>query len=163
MKSTGEVLGVAKNFEDALYKGLLASGNKMELEGGVLFTVKDRDKEEALEIARRFRNLGFEVYATAGTQKYFAEHGLEATFVNKLTDEEVADVGDLLDSGEITYMVNTTDKGRQPELDEVKMRRKAVERSVHLLTALDTARALAHSLENGKTISEIELVDMTAI
>lgn len=163
MKSTGEVLGVAHDFEDALYKGLVASGNRMEREGGVLFTVKDRDKPEALKIAKRYQDLGFEIYATQGTHDFFKDGGLESNLVQKLTDEEIPDIGDLLESGKITYMINTTDKGRQPELDEVKMRRKAVERSIHLLTALDTANALAHSLEMGKTMNDIELVDITAI
>ncbi|MGI6110004.1 MAG: carbamoyl-phosphate synthase large subunit [Eubacteriaceae bacterium] len=162
MKSTGEVLGVARTFEDALYKGLVASGNKMEREGGVLISVRDRDKEEAVQNAKRFADLGFSIYATAGTSKMLNKNGIANYEVRKLS-EEGPNIGDLLDSGKVTYVISTSTKGRQPGLDEVKMRRKAVERSIHLLTSLDTANALVSSLENGRTMEDIELVDITAI
>ena len=162
MKSTGEVLGVAHEFEDALYKALVASGNKMEREGGVLISVRDMDKDEALETAKRFADLGFTIYATAGTSRHLSRNGVVNYEVRKLS-EAGPNIGDLLDSGKVTYVISTSTKGRQPGLDEVRMRRKAVERSIHLLTSLDTANALVSSLENGRTMEDIELVDITAI
>ncbi|MEG0377624.1 MAG: carbamoyl-phosphate synthase large subunit, partial [Eubacterium sp.] len=161
MKSTGEVLGVAKTFEDAIYKGLVASGNKMECTGGVLLTVRDRDKEEIIDIGHRFNKMGFRIYATVGTALVLNEHNIPAKVVKRMAEKE-PNIGNLLESGDVTYVISST-KGRQPEQDEVKMRRKAVETSITLLTSLDTARALLNCLESSKTMADIELVDINTI
>ncbi|MEG0378849.1 MAG: ATP-grasp domain-containing protein, partial [Eubacterium sp.] len=162
MKSTGEVLGVGLKFEDAVYKGLVAAGYKMEREGGVILTVRDRDKKEIIDIGRRFTKMGFKVYATVGTALVLNENGVPAKVVKRMA-EKSPNIGDLLESGEITYVISTSTKGRQPEQDEVKMRRKAVESSISLLTSLDTARALLNCLESNKTMADIDLVDINTI
>ncbi|MEF9918292.1 MAG: carbamoyl-phosphate synthase large subunit [Eubacterium sp.] len=162
MKSTGEVLGVAKTFEDAVYKGLVASGNKMERTGGVLLTVRDRDKEEIIDIGRRFHEIGFKIYATVGTALVLNENNIPTKVVKRMA-EKSPNIGDLLESGAVTYVISTSTKGRQPEQDEVKMRRKAVESSITLQTSLDTARALLNCLESNKTMADIELVDINSI
>lgn len=120
------------------------------------------DKDEALETAKRFADLGFTIYATAGTSRHLSRNGVVNYEVRKLS-EAGPNIGDLLDSGKVTYVISTSTKGCQPGLDEVRMRRKAAERSIHLLTSLDTANALVSSLENGRTMEDIELVDITAI
>lgn len=162
MKSTGEVLGIGTTFEEAIYKGLVAAGYKMEHEGGVILTVRDRDKGEIVDIGRRFKELGFDIYATAGTAKVLAENGIESEVVRRMA-EEAPNIGDLLESGKITYVISTATKGRQPEVDEVKMRRKAVESSISLMTSLDTARALLNSLETRRTMADMKLIDLNTI
>ncbi len=162
MKSTGEVLGIAKNFEDALYKGLVASGNILGHKGGVFISVRGRDKEDAVSLAKRFENLGFKIYATEGTSKKLAEHGIESEMVRKFSEPK-PNSEDLLDSNAVNYVISTSTKERFPEYDEVKLRRKAVERGLGLFTSLDTANALATSLETGKTLEDIELVELNSI
>ena len=162
MKSTGEVLGVGKKFEDAVYKGLVAAGYKMERTGGVLLTVRDRDKDEIVDIGRRFHEMGFKIFATVGTALVLNENNVPAKVVKRMA-EKAPNIGDLLESGQVTYVISTSTKGRQPEQDEVKMRRKAVESSISLLTSLDTARALLNCLESNKTMADIDLVDINTI
>lgn len=162
MKSTGEVLGLAKNFEDALFKGLVGAGYKMESSGGVILTVRDRDKKEIIDIGRRFHKLGFKIYSTIGTANILAENGVPAEAVRRMA-EASPNIGDLLESGKVTYVISTATKGRLPGQDEVKMRRKTVESSISQLTSLDTARALLNCLESGKNMSDIDLVDITKI
>ncbi len=162
MKSTGEVLGVGKNFEDAVYKGLVAAGYKMERSGGVLLTVRDRDKDEIIEIGRRFAALGFKIFATVGTALVLNENGIAANVVRRMAERK-PNIGDLIESGKLNYVISTSTKGRLPEQDEVKMRRKAVESSISLLTSLDTARALLNCLESNKTMADIELIDINSI
>ena len=162
MKSTGEVLGVATNFADAVYKGLVASGNQMDRKGGVLLTVRNRDKEEAVDIGRRFHDLGFKIHATVGTAKVLRENGIPINVVRRLSEAK-PNIGDLLEQREVNYVINTSSKGRQPGMDEVKMRRKAVESSICLLTSLDTVRALLGCLESDKTMADIPLVDINTI
>lgn len=162
MKSTGEVLGVAKHFGDAIYKGLVASGSEMAREGAVLLTVRDLDKPEIVDIGRRFHDLGFKIHATVGTATALREHGIPVHVVRRLSEAR-PNIGDLLDGREVNYVISTSTKGRQPGMDEVKMRRKAVESSISLITALDTARAILDCLESGRTLAEIPLVDITEI
>jgi len=162
MKSTGEVLGVAKTFGDAVYKGLVASGNKMSRKGGVLLTVRNRDKGEIIDIGRRFHDLGFIIYATVGTAKALREQGIPSHVVRRLSEAK-PNIGDLFDDRTVDYVISTSTKGRQPGMDEVKMRRKAVESSITLLTALDTAKALLGCLESDITMNDIPLVDMNTI
>ncbi len=162
MKSTGECLGIGKNLEDALLKGLIAAGYDLKKEGGVLISVRDTDKQEILPIADKFERMGFEIYATSGTQSVLHRNMIAANLVRKISDGEPNAVT-LLESGKIHYVISTSAKGRLPERDSVKMRRKSIERSICSLTAIDTAKALAKVLESGRTINDVELVDITEI
>jgi len=162
MKSTGECLGIGRNLEDALLKGLIAAGFDLKREGGVLISVRDSDKREILPIADKFERMGFELYATSGTQSVLHRNMIAANLVRKISDGE-PNVETLLDSGKIHYVISTSAKGRLPERDSVKMRRKSIERSICSLTAVDTAKSLVKVLESGRTINDVELVDITKI
>ena len=163
MKSTGEVLGIAKRFDEALLKGLVASGNKMKKSGGVLISVRDADKQEVLEVADKFATMGFELYATSGTALNLNRNMIAANTVKKIHEDEKNNVLTLLDSGKIDYVISTSEKGRLPARDSVRIRRKAVERSIVCLTSLDTANAVADCLAMDKTIDDVELVDIATI
>jgi len=160
MKSTGEVLGIGKGMQEALYKGLIGGGMKMPREGGVLITVRDSDKDEIAGVARKFYNLGFKLYATAGTAKALADAGLPAETVNKIYECEENNVRTFLESGRISYIISTSDKGRDPARDSVKIRRKACLLGTPCLTSLDTAGAVADSLKSGYNEMNTELVDI---
>ncbi len=160
MKSTGEVLGIAHDFRDALLKGLTAAGQTLKKTGGVLVTVRDTDKEETLMLARRFADLGFTLYATQGTTEYFRKNGLETEPVRKLS-EPSPNIADLFEQGKVDYVISTSTKGRIPAYDSVKLRRRAVEHAIPCLTALDTAAAVLSCLEMHKGMEDVELVDIT--
>ncbi|MDR3552889.1 MAG: carbamoyl-phosphate synthase large subunit, partial [Clostridia bacterium] len=163
MKSTGEVLGIAKVFGDALLKGLVAAGYHLEkVDDGVLLSVRDSDKNEIIPIAEKFIKLGYTIYATSGTAHWLHENMIAANAVRKFTEPE-PNIMTLLDSGKIDYIVSTSARGRIPEHDSVRMRRKAVERSIPCLTSLDTANALLSCLNMEKGIADVELVDITKI
>ncbi len=163
MKSTGECLGIAKTFGEALYKGLIAAGYKFYDKGGVLISVRDSDKNDVIEIASRFEALGFKIYATGGTASVLNRNMIAANHVFRIHEAQEPNVITLLESGEINYVVSTSETGRKPSLDSVRMRRKAVERSIVCLTAIDTANALLDCLEMNKTIADVEMVDITKI
>ena len=166
MKSTGECLGIAKTFEDALIKGLVAAGYDLKKEGGVLISVRDSDKQEIIPIAEKFEKMGFELYGTSGTASALNRAMIATNCVSKISEEKQEgrqDVISLLESGKIHYVISTSAKGRLPARDSVKMRRKSVERSICSLTAIDTARALAKVLEHGRGIDDVPLVDITKI
>ena len=163
MKSTGEVLGIARNFNDALLKGLVAAGYQMKRTGGVFISVRDGDKQEVLEVADKFASLGFELYATSGTASNLNRNMIAANTVKKIHEDPDNNVLTLLDSGKIDYVISTSEKGRLPAKDSVRIRRKAVERSIACLTSLDTANAIADCLAMNKTVDDIELVDITRI
>ncbi len=162
MKSTGECLGIASNFEDALLKGLVAAGYDLKREGGVLISVRDSDKQEIISIADKFSRMGFDLYGTSGTQSVLNRNMIATNLVRKISDGE-PNVISLLESGKINYVISTSAKGRLPARDSVKMRRKSIERSICSLTAIDTARVLANVLESGRTIDDVELIDITKI
>ncbi|MBP1560895.1 MAG: carbamoyl-phosphate synthase large subunit [Oscillospiraceae bacterium] len=164
MKSTGECLGIARSFEDALYKGLVAAGYSLEKKqgGGVLITVRDTDKQEIIYVAEKFEHLGFDIYATSGTASMLNRNMVAANVVRRVSEEK-PNVMTLLDSGKIDYVISTSAKGRIPAFDSVKIRRKTVERSICCLTAIDTANAVADILMMGKNIDEMEMVDITKI
>ncbi len=162
MKSTGEVLGIAHTFEEALLKGLTAAGYKMKRSGSVMLTVRDSDKQEIIKVADKFNTLGFDLYATPGTANTLNKNMIPTNVVPKQKDGK-NNVITLLDSGKIDYIISTSEKGREPAKDSVKIRRKAVERSIASLTSLDTANAVADSLLLGKTVKDVELVDITKI
>lgn len=163
MKSTGEVLGIAKTFEEALLKGLIAAGYNLKSTGGVLITVKDADKQEIIKIAEKYEQLGFELYATPGTANTLNKNMVATNAVRRIGDDEHNNVLTLLGSGKIDYVVSTSPKGRIPTRDSVRIRRKAVEHGIVCLTALDTANALADVLTTHKTVDDIHLVDITKI
>nr|MDD6335243.1 carbamoyl-phosphate synthase large subunit [bacterium] len=159
MKSTGEVLGIAATFEEALYKGLVAAGYQMKKKGGVLITVRDTDKVEIGELAKKFSDMGFWLYATRGTAKILHAAGISATVVSKI-HESADNVLTLMESGRVDYVISTSAKGRIPTRDSVRIRRKAVEHNIPCLTSLDTAGALADSLRSRYSQGSIELVDI---
>lgn len=163
MKSTGECLGIAKTFSEALLKGLIAAGYKLFDKGGVLISVKDSDKNDVIEIASRFEELGFKIYATGGTASVLNRNMIAANHVYRISENKEPNVISMLESGEIQYVISTSETGRKPSLDSVRMRRKAVERSIACLTSIDTANALLDCLEMHKTVDDIELVDITKI
>lgn len=162
MKSTGECLGIARTFGEALLKGLTAAGYKMYNKGGVLISVKDGDKNDVIEIASRFEALGFEIYATSGTASMLNRNMIAANHVYRISEGE-PNVISLLESGKINYVISTSETGRKPSRDSVKMRRKAVERSIACLTSIDTANALLECLEMHKSVNDVEMIDITTI
>ena len=159
MKSTGEVLGIGNNLEEALYKGLIASGHKMTKGGGVFITVRDQDKPEIGEIAKKFDKMGFAIYATTGTAMVLAKVGLSVKIVDKIHESSVNTIT-LLESGKVNYVISTSAKGRNPARDSVKIRRKASLLGIPCLTALDTANALADSLMSRYTPENTEITDI---
>jgi carbamoyl-phosphate synthase large subunit len=162
MKSTGEVLGIAKTFHEALLKGLTAAGYKLKKHGGVLITVRDNDKQEIIPVADAFSKLGYTIYATSGTALTLNNNMIASNAVRKLHEPQ-PNIMTLLESGKIDYVISTSTKGRIPERDSVKMRRKAVEHSIPCLTSLDTANALITCLKMEKSMKDIDLVDITKI
>ena len=162
MKSTGEVLGVAKTFREALLKGLTGAGYQMKKKGAVLISVRDSDKQEAIRIGERFESLGFEIYATSGTANVLNRH-MVATNAIRNVDEPSPNIIDLIESGKIDYVIATSVKGRHPELGSVHIRRTAVERAIPCLTSIDTASALLRCLEGDIKIENCEMVDINKI
>ncbi|MBQ5630633.1 MAG: carbamoyl-phosphate synthase large subunit, partial [Ruminococcus sp.] len=160
MKSTGEVLGIAGTLEEALYKGLIAAGYKMKKDGGVFITVRDSDKAEIGEIAKKYYDLGFKIYATEGTSKVLNKYGIDAVGVKKIHESDRNNTLTLIESGKVQYVISTSAKGRIPSRDSVKIRRKTVERNIPCLTSLDTANALADCLKSRYSQHSTELVDI---
>lgn len=163
MKSTGEVLGIAKTFEEALLKGLIAAGQNIKVEGGVLITVRDSDKGEIIPIAEKFADLGFDLYATSGTANKLNNAMIPTSVVSKISENKPNSTMDVLNSGKISYVISTSAKGRSPAKDSVKIRRKAVEHGIACLTALDTANAVADCIAMHEDINDVDLVDITKI
>ncbi len=147
MKSTGEVMGYDKTLDKAVYKGLIASGMKIKEYGKILFTVADKDKEEASEIAKRFNQIGYQVLATSGTARYFIDQNIPVDVVDKIgyTGPTLLD---FIRAGEANIIVNTLTKGKQPARDGFRIRREAVENGIPCLTSLDTASALLSVIES---------------
>lgn len=160
MKSTGEVLGLGKNLEEALVKGLLAAGYTMNRSGGVLISVKNSDKRDMLDIAKKFNRLGFRLYATEGTAKAIQDMGIAVTVANKISENPDDNLLTLLNSGKISYVLSTSTRGRDPQRDSVKIRRKAISLGIPCLTSIDTANALADSLKSRYTENNTELIDI---
>ncbi|WP_285766540.1 carbamoyl-phosphate synthase large subunit [Peribacillus sp. SI8-4] len=147
MKSTGEVMGKDSTLEKALYKGLVASGFKIKGHGSVLLTISDKDKQEALLLARRFHNIGFKLIATSGTASHLKQSGIPAAIVGKI-GEEGRNLLDVIRNGEAQFVINTLTKGKQPERDGFRIRRESVENGVTCLTSLDTAEAILRVIES---------------
>lgn len=166
MKSTGEVLGLAQSFGEALFKGLVAAGYKLkqpdEPRGGILITVKNSDQQEVIGIAQKFEQLGFELYATPGCASVLNRNMVATNTIRKM-DAPSPNVMDLVESGKLDYIISTSAKGRIPARHSVQLRCKAVELGIPCLTALDTANALANCLLLGKNIQDVELVDIVSL
>ena len=161
MKSTGECLGIAKTFEEALYKAFLGAGVVLPKHKQMIITVKDADKPEALEVAKRFEKLGYTIYATRSTAKYIQDGGVEARQVNKITQES-PNVMDLILGHKIDLVIDTPTQGHGDKTrDGFLIRRNAIETGINCITAMDTAVALATSLESAPT--EYTLVDIATI
>ena len=160
MKSTGEVLGIAKTLDEAVFKGMVGAGMKFPEAGtGILFTVRDSDKPELLPIAEGFAMLGYELYATGNTANYLNRHGIATNAVRKLSDPS-PNMMDLVESGKIKMIVNTPTKGRDSERDGFRIRRKAVERSIPCLTSLDTVGAVLRCLKMGKQVGSLDIINL---
>ena len=162
MKSTGEVLGIASTREEALYKGMRAAGYKMNKGGGIFISVRNQDKADIIHIARKFAKLGFGIFATGGTAERLRSVGIEAVSVGKIYESE-HNILPLIESGKVSYVISTSTKGRDPDRDSVKIRRKAVERAIPCLTSVDTADAVADCLLSKYSQTTIELVDINSM
>jgi carbamoyl-phosphate synthase large subunit len=161
MKSTGECLGIAKTFEEALYKAFLGAGVNLPRHKKMILTVNDADKKDAISIGRRFEKLGYEVYATRSTAKVLQENGVNAIKVNKLSQESPT-VIDLLLEHKIDIVVDTPTQGRDKTRDGFLIRRIAIETGVNCFTSLDTVNALLDSLENS-SISDLTMIDIATV
>lgn len=161
MKSTGECLGIAKTFNEALYKAFLGAGIRLPKYKNMIMTVKDADKEEAVEIGRRFEALGYKIYATGSTAKALNAGGVHAVRINKV-EQESPNLLDLILGHEIDLVIDTPSQGVDHSRDGFLIRRNAIETGVNVLTAMDTARALVTSLENTDS-KKLTLLDIAAV
>jgi len=161
MKSTGECLGIAKTFNEALYKAFLGAGINLPKHKNMIMTVKDADKPEAVEIGRRFEALGYRIYATRSTAKYLNEHGVNAIRTNKI-EQDSPNLMDLILGHKIDLVIDTPSPGVEHAKDGFVIRRNAIETGVNVLTALDTAKALVTSLEN-TDLNKLTLINIAEI
>ena len=161
MKSTGECLGISKNFEEALFKAFLGSGVDLPKHKKMIMTVKDSDKLDAVEVGKRFTALGYEIYATRNTCKTLQESGVPAKRVNKI-EETHPNLLDLILGHQIDLIIDTPSQGIERSKDGFVIRRHAVETGVNCLTSLDTANALLTSLESSCR-EDLSLVDIAEI
>ena len=161
MKSTGECLGIAKTFEEALYKAFLGAGVNLPRHKKMIITVNDADKKDAISIGKRFEALGYEIYATRSTAKVLNENGVKAIKVNKLSQESPT-VIDLLLEHKIDIVVDTPTQGRDKTRDGFLIRRISIETGVNCFTSLDTVNALLTSLESA-AIDDLTLIDIATV
>ena len=161
MKSTGECLGIAENFNEALYKAFIGAGIKLPKYKNMIITVKDEDHEEVVPIARRFEALGYRIYATRGTAKVLKENGIKAIRTNKL-EQPAPNLMDLILGHKIDVVIDTPPQGVEHQKDGFVIRRNAIETGVNVLTSLDTAEALVTSLEN-TDLHNLTLIDIATI
>jgi len=148
MKSTGEVMGSDVTLDKALYKAFSASGYKLKDYGNVLLTIADDTKEEALDIAKRFAEIGYKLIATKGTASYLQANGLSVVSVSKIHDQQPGNLLDLIRSNTLNIVINTMGKDREASSDGFIIRREAIERGIPLFTSLDTAAAIVKVLES---------------
>ena len=160
MKSTGECLGIAKSFNEALYKAFQGAGIKLPKYKNMIITVRDQDKEEVIPIARRFADIGYKIFATKGTSKALNAAGVKAITVRKL-EQESPNLLDLVLGHEIDLIIDIPHQGAERSRDGFIIRRNAIETGVNVLTSLDTAAALATSMEN--KARELTLIDIATI
>ena len=163
MKSTGEVLGVAKHFSEAILKAFIASGINVVNRGKILVTVNDKDKPEVLPIIQELEKLGYEIYATSGTAKYLIENKVpNITSVPKIW-EGTNSIPDLIHSGKLSLIINTPTKGKESNRDGFKIRRLAAESKVPCFTALDTAQGFYDAIAKGLKEEDLEVVNIAEI
>ncbi len=162
MKSTGEVLGVSKEFHKATLKAFIASGANVSSKGSILITVRNKDKEEMLPIAQKFFSKGFEIYATSGTASFLASNGIGANVVEKIWEGKNSII-DLIQSGKINFVINTPTKGKESNRDGFKIRRMAVECKIPCFTSLDTVNALYDAIENNVREEQLDVVNIVEI
>ena len=162
MKSTGECLGIAKEFNEAIYKAFIGAGIDLPKHKQVIITVKDADKGEAIGIGRRFEKLGYTIYATRSTAAALREAGVNARKVNKIQQESPT-VMDLILGHRIDLVIDTPTQGRDKSRDGFLIRRTAIETGITCLTSLDTAKALLTSLEAKEKQRELTLIDISKI
>ena len=161
MKSTGECLGIAKTFDEALYKAFLGAGINLPKHKNMIITVKDSDKLDVIDIARRFEAIGYRIFSTRGTARALQEHGVKARMINKIEGES-PNLMDLILGHEIDLVIDTPSQGVEHAKDGFLIRRNAIETGVNVLTALDTAQALITSLENNN-INKLSLIDIATV
>ena len=161
MKSTGECLGIAKTFNEALYKAFLGAGIRLPKYKNMIMTVRDEDKEEAVEIAKRFEALGYCIYATKGTARALMEADVSVRLTRKL-EQESPNILDLILGHKIDLVIDTPSQGVDHSHDGFVIRRNAIETGVNVLTAIDTAKALVTSLEN-TDVKTLSLIDIATI
>ena len=161
MKSTGECLGIAKTFNEALYKAFLGAGIRLPKYKNMIITVRDEDKEEAVEIAKRFEALGYHIFATKGTARTLMEADIQVRMTRKL-EQESPNILDLILGHQIDLVIDTPSQGVERSHDGFVIRRNAVETGVNVLTAIDTAKALVTSLENMDR-EELTLIDIARL
>lgn len=155
MKSTGECLGIGKNFKEALYKAFVGAGIRLPKHKKMIITVRDSEKSKVIDIAKRFQALGYTIYSTKGTAKVLNDNGVNAIAIRKL-EEEGPNILDLILSHEIDIVIDVPMRGIAGSKDGFIIRRNAIETGVNVLTSTDTAKALVSSLENEK--DEISLI-----
>ena len=158
MKSTGEVMGIGRTYADALFKAIHGANMRIPDKGNILMTVADRDKEEAARLAKGFIDLGYHIMATGGTCRYFKEHGVDCTIVNKISEGN-PNCADFIREGKVDLMLNTLTYGKKPEREGFQLRRLAVEMGVPCLTSLDTAREVLHVVASRATAGDAITVD----
>ena len=163
MRSTGEVLGVGNNVDEAIYKGLLGA-KRVHLikDRKILVTIRDKDKDEFLPIAKSLVEHGSILFATSGTQKFLAENGVEATVVNKI-DEPSPNISDVLKNREVDLLINTPTKANDAQRDGFKMRRTAIEYGVEVLTSLDTISAILRMQDRHVDEAKLDVFDVSKI
>ena len=161
MKSTGECLGIAKTFDEALYKAFIGAGIKLPKFKNMIMTVRDEDQKEAAEIARRFEAIGYHIFATSGTARALNEVGVKATAVRKI-EQESPNLLDLILGHKIDLVIDIPAQGAEHSRDGFVIRRNAIETGVNVLTAIDTAEALITSLEN-TSIEKLTLIDIATV
>ena len=161
MKSTGECLGIARTFNEALYKAFLGAGVNLPKYKNMIITVRDSEQQEMLPVAKRFEKLGYRIYATRGTARMLRENGVQAIRTNKI-EQDSPNLMDLILGHKIDLVIDIPEQGVEHSRDGFVIRRNAIETGVNVLTAVDTATALVTSLEN-TDIKKLELVDIAAI
>ncbi|MCL5105689.1 MAG: ATP-grasp domain-containing protein, partial [Armatimonadetes bacterium] len=148
MKSTGEIMGIDRDFSRALYKAMVACNLDVPVGGKMIATIADQDKEEAAPIIREFVDLGYEVYATEGTSRYLASKGVATTEVGKISDPDSLNMMQLIAGNKVDLLINTASKDKKIEMEAAVIRKASVQRSIPCLTSLDTAKALLQALRS---------------
>lgn len=161
MKSTGEVLGIAENFHEALYKAFIGAGYDLPKTRQMVITVKDADKMEAIDVGMRFKKLGYTIFATGSTARVLNQNGVFAIPINKV-EQDSPNILDLILDHHIDFVIDTPSQGEKSN-DGFIIRRNAIETGVNVLTSMDTANALATAMENENEQSVLTPVDIATI